>query len=94
MLAPVVCLTRQFDREILSCQSIAIAEGWELGPWDTVTNEDTDQYTVAIQLEESKVDASGTPDAFSQRGKLHMLSSSGGIMILRSPMFPLVVPYA
>lgn len=73
MLAPVVSLTRQFDREILSYQSIAIAEGWELGPWDTFTNdEDTDPYAVAMRLEESKID---TPDGFSQKGQPQLQSS-------------------
>ena len=94
MLAPVVSLIRQFDRQILSYQSIPIAEGWELGPWDTVTNEDTDQYAIAIRLEESKVDPSDTPESFSQKGKSFLLSSREEIMIFLSHAFLYVAQYA
>ena len=89
MLAPVVSLTRQFDREILSYQSIAIAEGWELGPWDTFTNdEDADPYAVAMRLEESKID---TPDAFSQKGQPHLQSSYGGIVLFSHSLLPFLL---
>ena len=104
MLAPVVSLTRQFDREILSYQSIAIAEGWELGPWDTITNEDIYQYAITMGLEESKVDPSGTPEAFSQKGESCMRSSRGDnefshrlfhchVTTRRSPALPVSLEY-
>lgn len=69
MLSPVVVLTRRFDREMLGYQSIELAEGWELGPWDLVPNEVLDELPLALEDEERKTDPPGTADAAAQKGK-------------------------
>jgi hypothetical protein len=65
MLSPVVNLTRKFDLEMLGFQSIELAEGWELGPWDgrIDPNKAFEPNPLSIELEESKAETPVTTDA-------------------------------
>lgn len=70
MLSPVVSLTRRFDREMLGYQSIELAEGWELGPWDSGPNELVEELELTVEMEESKTEQTGPIDAAaSQQGE-------------------------
>jgi hypothetical protein len=54
MLCPVVRLTRKFDQDMLGNQSVALAEGWELGPWDTKLNLASSDVPLPFHGEETK----------------------------------------
>jgi hypothetical protein len=56
MLSPVVRLTRKYDQDILGHQSVGLAKGWKLGPWDTNTVAYSD-VTFSYRGDETKTEA-------------------------------------
>lgn len=70
MLSPVVSLKRRFDREMLGYQSIELAWGWQLGPWDADQSEVINDLFLVGEIDESKTEVPGSIDAGIQKGKL------------------------
>ena len=71
ILCPVVRLIRTYDQDILGNQSVALAEGWELGPWDTRLNMSDHEAAFPLHPEESKSDfASADVDTIARQGRL------------------------
>ena len=62
-------LIRTYDQDILGNQSVALAEGWELGPWDTRLNM-SDHEVAFLHPEESKSDLASTDvDTIARQGR-------------------------
>ena len=69
ILCPVVRLIRTYDQDILGNQSVALAEGWELGPWDTRLTM-SDHEVAFLHPEESKSDLASTDvDTIARQGR-------------------------
>lgn len=81
MLAPVVRVTHNFDSQMLSYQSISLAEGWQLGPWESAAVEHIDKSPVDIDLEEEKIESS-SPKNMGRKGSNPVQSNFVGPIFL------------
>ena len=76
ILCPVVRLIRNYDKDMLGNQSVTLAEGWELGPWDTSLNMPDLEVPFPLHPEESKSDfALGDVDPIPQEGPFGVSNS-------------------